>query len=96
MEQKPQAGRGDQEHDLGTVAIIRVRDRRAGASVSAGGGEKQLGLASVWGPSAARTCQWMGMGCERKRELRGQIPGSGAEQPRRYGALNGGEEVRRG
>lgn len=79
MEQKLPAGRGDQEDELGMVAIIRVRDDRAEASVSAGGGEKRLDQASIWGlvlPGLASGWVWGVKG----REL-GRFPGSGAEQP---------------
>lgn len=66
-----------------------MRDKRAGASVSAGGGEKWPDLVSIRGLALPGLADGLGMGWERKRELRGWIRGSGAEQPRRCGALNG-------
>lgn len=74
-----------------------MRDERAGASVSAEGSEKWPDLVSIWGLALPGLADGLGMGWERKRELRGWIQGSGAEQRRRYGALNaaGGDGERR-
>lgn len=61
---------GEQEDELGTVAIIQVGDDGAGVSVSAGGGEKWLDLASVWGLMLPGLAHGLGVGCEGKTELR--------------------------
>lgn len=72
-----------------------MRDGGAGAGISAGGGERWLDWASVWGLMLPALAGGLGAGCEGKREPRPD-PRFRSGATKKIWATNGGGEMERG